>query len=107
MAYTYKSLAGVWFITLALSMVTASGEVAGWWLLLLLATAFATPFLILRSPAEAAKAPHEHGPIVADARGRSPLSPVGLDLYRWENEGGAQRMHVNGGSRQPAHGGVR
>ena len=49
MPFTYTSLAFVWLITLALLGLTASGVVAGSWLLLLVLVALAMPALILRS----------------------------------------------------------
>ena len=50
MPYTRKSLAMVWLITLGLFVVTGSGAVAGWWVLLLVLVALAAPALVLRSP---------------------------------------------------------
>jgi hypothetical protein len=47
--YTYKSLAFVWLITLGLLYVTASGVVAGSWLLLFVLVALAMPAIILRT----------------------------------------------------------
>jgi hypothetical protein len=52
MPYTYRSLALVWLIMSALFAVSASGAAAGWWLVLLLAVALATPVLVLRNPAQ-------------------------------------------------------
>ena len=49
MSYTYKSLAFVWLITLGLFGLTASGVVAGPWLLLCILLALTMPALILRS----------------------------------------------------------
>ena len=53
MPYTNKSLTFVWLITLALFVVSASGVLRGWWFVVLLAVAFAAPWLVLRTPAEA------------------------------------------------------
>jgi hypothetical protein len=53
MPHTYRSLALVWLIMSALFAVTASGVVAGWWLVLVLAVGLATPVLALRNPAQA------------------------------------------------------
>ena len=50
MPYTNKSLAMVWLITVALFVLTGSGAVAGWWVLLIVLVALAAPALMLRSP---------------------------------------------------------
>ena len=56
MPYTYQSLAFLWLIIFALAAVSASGWVAGWWAVLLLATACAAPALVLRMPAPSSRA---------------------------------------------------
>jgi hypothetical protein len=48
MPYTYASLAFVWLITLGLFAVSASGVVAGSWLIPFVLVALGTPALILR-----------------------------------------------------------
>jgi hypothetical protein len=53
MPYTNRSLTFVWLITLALFAASASGVFVGWSFVALLAVAFAAPWLVLRSPAEA------------------------------------------------------
>jgi hypothetical protein len=53
MPYTYRSLTFAWLITLALFAASASGVFVGWSFVALLAVAFAAPWLVLRSPAEA------------------------------------------------------
>jgi hypothetical protein len=89
--HTYKSLACLWLITLGLFALTASSVVARSWLPLLLLVALAAPALILRSQdrvaviARSRKRPR----IVADAPDRSPWDLGGIDVYQWENEGGA------------------
>ena len=55
MPYTYRSLAVVWLITFALAAVSASGWVAGWGFVLVLAIACAAPALVLRMPAPASQ----------------------------------------------------
>jgi hypothetical protein len=104
MPYTYKSLAFVWLITLGLFALTATGVVAGSWLLLFLLVALATPALVLRSPQQcAAPAPKlDRVGVIARSRRRprilsgaweqSSLDPGAIDVYRWENEGGAPRQ---------------
>jgi hypothetical protein len=75
--YTYKSLAFVWLITLGLLYLTASGVVAGSWLLLFVLVALATPAIILRTQhhvgviARSRKRPR----VVSEARDQSPLDP--------------------------------
>lgn len=109
MPYTYASLAFVWLITLGLFALSASGVVAGSWLILFLLVALATPALILRRPELSAAPAPQLDPVRVIARSRrrartrsdafdqSPLEVVGSDVYRWENEGGAPRSHVNSG----------
>jgi hypothetical protein len=99
MPYTHKSLAFVWLIALGLLALSASGVVAGPWLLLLLAVALATPALVLRSPAGTTTTAGERAWPATDERSRSPLDLGGIDV--WENEGGARRRHVSGGIREP------
>ena len=53
MPYTNRSLTFAWLITLALFVASASGLFVGWSFVALLAVAFAAPWLVLRSPAEA------------------------------------------------------
>lgn len=62
MPYTYKSLAFVWFITLGLLYLTASGVVAGSWLLLFVLVALAMPAIILRT--------QHHVDVIARSRNR-------------------------------------
>ena len=106
MPYTSKSVAAVWLITLGLFVLTASGAVAGRWLLLLLPVALATPAFILRSqhPVGAIARPRQSPRIGSDGRVRSPSDLGGVDLSLWENEGGARRMHAGSALREPIHG---
>ena len=89
--YTNKSLACLWLTTLGLFALTASGEVARSWLPLLLLIALTAPALILRNPAPVAVLARSRNRrrIVADGRHQSPFDPGSIDVYRWENEGGA------------------
>jgi hypothetical protein len=109
MPYTYSSLAFVWLITLGLFASSATGVVAGPWLILFLLVALATPALILRRPEHSAAPAAQLDPVRVIARSRrrprilsgafdqSPLDAVGIDVYRWENEGGAPARHVRSG----------
>jgi hypothetical protein len=109
MPYTYKSLAFVWFITLGLFALTASGIVAGPWLILFLLIALATPVLVLRRPEHPVlRAPRLDPVRVSAASRRRPRSrldalaqssseTVASDVYRWENEAGAPRRRVGSG----------
>jgi hypothetical protein len=101
--YRYKSLAFVWFITFGLFALTGSGVVTGSWLFPFLLVALAAPALILRSPRPVGvtRTSHERARIISDER--APLNLEGIDVYRWENEGGASAMYVSGGIREPAH----
>jgi hypothetical protein len=78
--------------------VSASAQLPGWWFLVLVAGALAAPFLFLRSPAEATVTAEALPLIVGDAP-RSPLDPSRIDLYRWENDGGASRTYASRGVR--------
>jgi hypothetical protein len=101
MPYTYKSLAFAWLTIFALFAVSASGMARGWWFVLLLAVAATIPALVLRSPVGVAIASPENPLIVADERQRSPSDLGGIDVYRWENEGGARRMPLRDRVREP------
>src|SRR6476646_6059648 len=104
--YTYKSLAFMWLVILALFALTGSGVVTGRWLLALLMVALAAPALILRSPRPVGvtTTSHQRAKVVSDERDPSPLLDLGgIDVFRWENEGGAPPMHVRRGIREPAH----
>ena len=103
MPYTYKSLALVWFIILGLFILTGSGMLVGPWVLLLVTVALAVPALLLRSPAVASTPSLERPQGVADQGHRSRSSLDGVDVYRWENEGGARRMPARYGNREPGH----
>lgn len=104
MPYTYKSLALAWLITLGLFALTATGVVAGAWLILLILLALATPALILRRLENFPAAEPVLDPIRVIARsrrrpgkqsenyGRSRLDAGVTDVYRWENEGGAPQL---------------
>jgi hypothetical protein len=103
MRYSYKSLAFVWLIAFGLFAGTGSGVLAGPWLLLLVAVALAAPALILRRPARANMTSQERASIGADDRDRSSLDLGGIDVSRWENDGGARSIPVSGGIHVPAH----
>lgn len=86
MSYTYKSLGLVWLIVFGLVALSGSGMVAGPWVLLLVLTALVMPALMLTlysTPQGVVGAtPASHG-----EPSRPPSNP--LDVFRWENEGGA------------------
>ena len=102
MPYTYKSLAFAWLIFLALFAMSASGAASGWRLILLLAAAFVVPAIVLRTRADAAATSSERPLIVADGREPSSFDLGGIDVLRWENEGGARRRPLRDGVRVPA-----
>jgi hypothetical protein len=102
MRYSYKSLAFVWLITFGLFAGTGSGLVTGPRLLLLLGVALVAPALILRRPAGATMTSQGRGLVGADDRDRSSLDLGGIDVSRWENDGGAGSQPVVGGIREPA-----
>src|SRR5512144_2169424 len=101
MQFTYKSLALVWLILAALFGLSAVGMVAGPWRLLLVLAALAVPTL-LRSRARETTTAGGPSHDSAERRDRSLAGPSALDVHRWENEGGAPRMHAGGGIREPA-----
>jgi hypothetical protein len=107
MPYTRKSLAMVWLIALGLFVVTGSGALAGWWVLLLVLVALAAPALVLRSPSpkRMTTPSRERAGIVSDQRDREPLDVANVDASEWENEGGASMIHVSHGIRAPASAG--
>ena len=82
---------------MTLFAVSTTGMIAGWWLLILVVAAFAAPAVILRSPTGATTISHERPENVTNERHRVPPDLGGIDVSRWENEGGAARRHVNGG----------
>jgi hypothetical protein len=90
--YTYKSLALVWLITLGLLGLTASGVVAGPWLLLFVLVGLATPALLLRSQHRVGviARSRKRRRVVSEARDQSPLDPGATDVSRWESDGGAR-----------------
>ena len=97
MSYTYKAVALVWFIVFGLVALPGSGMVAGWWVLLLVGAALVMPALILtlcpqpRSTVGAMTTSHERALVVSGVRDHSSLESSGIDVYQWENEGGAPR----------------
>jgi len=101
--YTNKSLVFLWLTTLGLFGLTASGAVTRSWLPLLLLVALAAPALILRSPAPVGMIARSRNRPRIVAGDQSPLNLGAIDVYRWENEGGAPPMDVSGGIREPAH----
>jgi hypothetical protein len=102
--YTNKSLVFLWLTTLGLFGLTASGAVTHSWLPLMLLVALAAPALILRNQDPvAAIARSRTRRKIASARDQSPSDLGAIDVYRWENEGGAPPMDVSGGIREPAH----
>ena len=106
MPYTNKSHVFLWLTILGLFGLTASGAVPRSWLPLILLVALAAPALILRNQDPvAAIARSRARPRIAFARDPSPSDPAAVDVYRWENEGGAPPIDVIGGIREPAHAG--
>jgi len=102
MPYTYKSFAFAWLIIFALLAVSASGVTRGWWLGLLIAVAITVPALVLRSRSDVATASPGRPLIVPDRREHSRFDRDGIDVLRWENEGGARRRLSRDGVRAPA-----
>jgi hypothetical protein len=102
MPYTDKSLAYAWVVVSALFAMSASGAASGWRLILLLAAASLVPAIVRRTRADAAATSPERPSIVADGREQSSLELGGIDVLRWENEGGAGRKSLRDGVRVPA-----
>ena len=90
MPYTNRSLVFLWLTILGLFALTASGTVARPWLLLLLPVALVAPALILRNQDPVpAIARSRTRPKIGPTRDQSRLDLGGIDVYQWENEGGA------------------
>jgi len=88
--YTNKSLVFLWLMTLGLFGLTASGAVTHSWLPLILLVALAAPALILRNQDPvAAIARSRTRPRIGPTRDQSRLDLGAIDVYQWENEGGA------------------
>ena len=103
MPYTNKSIAFVWLITFGLFALAGFGVLPGLWLLPFLLVALAAPALILRSQRSVgltATSP-ERARVISDEHDRSPFDVGGIDVYRWENEGGAPPRYVIGGIGEP------
>ena len=101
--YTNKSHVFLWLTILGLFGLTASGAVTRSWLPMILLVALAAPALILRNQDPlAAIARSRARPRIAFARDPSPSDLGAVDVYRWENEGGAPPIDVVGGIREPA-----
>jgi hypothetical protein len=97
MSYTYKAVALAWLLIFGLFALSGSGAVVGSWILVLVAAALVMPGLILTlcaKPQRSVRAittAHEPALVVPVVRGRSSLGFGGMDVHRWENEGGAPR----------------
>lgn len=98
MPYTNKSIAFVWLMTFGLFALSGSGVIPGRWLLPFLLVALAAPALILRGQRRVAltATSSERARVISHEHDRSPFDLGGIDVYRWENEGGAPPMYVIG-----------
>jgi len=81
MPYTYTSLVVLWLVTLGLFVVSASGALAGSWLMLLVLIALATPALTLRRFKHAATIAPQLAPVrvIAGSRRRPKALFTALD----------------------------
>jgi hypothetical protein len=96
MPYTNRSLAVVWLIAFGLFFLAGSGVATGWWLLLMILVALAAPAVLFRNPVPAVATARERPRVVSTQRSRSPLDLSGMDLHRWEDEGGAHSSYLRG-----------
>ena len=96
MPYTNRSLAVVWLIAFGLFFLAGSGVATGWWLLLMIPVALAAPAVLFRNPVPAVATARERPRVVSTQRSRSPLDLSGMDLHRWEDEGGAHPLYLRG-----------
>jgi hypothetical protein len=101
MPYTDKSLVFALVIVSALFATSASGAASGW-RLILLAAASLVPAIVFRTRADAAATSPERPLIVADGPEQPSFDLGGIDVLRWENEGGARRRPLRDGVRMPA-----
>jgi hypothetical protein len=99
MPYTSKCLAAVWLVTFGLFFLSGSGVVAGSSLVLLSLVLLATAALLLRSSARLMTTIRKRLWVITDERDRSALDLGGIEVQRWENEGGARLMLVTDGIR--------
>jgi hypothetical protein len=93
--YTNKSLVFLSLTTLGLFGLTASGVVTHSWMPLLLLVALAAPALVLRNqdPVRVI-ARSRTRPRSAHTWDQSRLDLGAIDVYQWENEGGAAAPHA-------------
>ena|ERR1700736_2417521 len=99
MPYTNKAVASAFIVTLTLFALSGFGVVGNSWVLLLALAALVAPTLILSSwsmgePRLALAQPHTRAVTNRHRPGRPKLKPSGIDLYQWENDGGAGRMEA-------------
>jgi len=88
--YTNKSLVFLWLTTLGLFGLTASGVVTHLWMPLLLLVALAAPALVLRNQDPVRVIGRSRtSPRSAYNWDQSRLDLGAIDVYQWENEGGA------------------
>jgi uncharacterized protein (DUF58 family) len=85
MPYTYRSLTFMWLIALGLFALTASGAVAGRWVLACLLIALAAPALVLRTPRPVvvpAAASRPRANVSSGEDDRSPTDLGRIDVHR-------------------------
>ncbi len=92
--FTYKALGLIWLIIFALFAVSGLGVVADSWVLPLVVAALVAGFIMAlnvgpRATVKPTATLPAHAPAPSDVWDRAPLDLPGIDVYRWENDGGA------------------
>jgi hypothetical protein len=90
--FTYKALGLIWLVIFALFAMSGLGSVVDSWVLPLVLAALAAGLIMTLNVGprvEVAPTTIRQTPVVSYVRDRSPLQAAGIDLYRWDNDGGA------------------
>jgi predicted membrane metal-binding protein len=96
MPYTDKPLALVWLIAFGFVALSGSAMVVSSWVLLLLVAVPVIPALVvtfyakLRSTVAAITTQREPARVLLTVRSQSSVETSSIDVYRWEDEGGAR-----------------
>jgi hypothetical protein len=104
MPYTKKALWLVWMLIFGLAWLAGFGVVTGPRVLLLVLATGGVPLILTLFPkprviaeAPTSRDPHPRGPRVGN---QSAPDSSGLDVLRWESDGGAQRVRTTRGRRR-------
>lgn len=90
--FTYKALGLIWLVIFALFAMSGLGPILDSWVLPLVLAALAAGLIMTLNVGPrvaAAAATIRQTTAASHVRDASPPQAAGIDLYRWENEGGA------------------